>query len=164
MLLQRDARPVSGAERYTELSTANLIQRARVMVPDALNYLPDDPQPEKCDRCYLMTILNTLDPGSIDQLRIQAINRSKNQPAGNRENHIQLADEFRDIINNPLFPLGSLALLRQQYATAWHVSSQTSESTAEVRQLIVAFLRNWSRKTKKLLKQRNVLYLTKNCN
>ena len=94
------------AERYTELSVANLILRAQTMVPEALNYLPDLLDPAKLDKKFLMNIFNTLDPGSIEQLRVQAINRARNRQGDLGENHIQLAEEFRDIINNPLFPLG----------------------------------------------------------
>ena len=43
----------------------------------------------------------------MDQLRITAINRAKATPIGQREEMIELKAEFRDLINNPLFPLGT---------------------------------------------------------
>lgn len=51
--------------------------------------------------------MNTLDGGLIDRMRIEAINRAKtrNQPA-NANEMMELSQEFRNIITNPLFPLG----------------------------------------------------------
>ena len=52
-------------------------------------------------------IMNTLDVGLIDRMRVEAINRAKarNQPA-NANEMIELSQEFRNIITNPIFPLG----------------------------------------------------------
>jgi len=52
-------------------------------------------------------MMNSLDVGLIDRMRIEAINRAKtrNQPA-NANEMIELSQEFRNIINNPIFPLG----------------------------------------------------------
>lgn len=51
--------------------------------------------------------MNTLDTGLIDRMRVEAINRAKarNQPA-NANEMIELSQEFRNIITNPIFPLG----------------------------------------------------------
>jgi len=51
--------------------------------------------------------MNTLGNGIVDRLRVLAINRAKGTPQGNREEIIELKEEFRDLINNPIFPLGT---------------------------------------------------------
>lgn len=58
-----------------------------------------------------MQVMNSLEEGLISRLRTDAIQRAKNR--GNpEEEEIELAQEFSQIINNPLFPLsGSRRLL-----------------------------------------------------
>ena len=53
--------------------------------------------------------MNTLGNGIIERTRVLAIQRAKN--GGNRppeQEMIELKAEFREIINNPIFPLGEI--------------------------------------------------------
>lgn len=73
--------------------------------------------------------MNTLDNGLIDRMRVEAINRAKarNQPANANEN-IELANEFRNIINNPIFPLGKQEDdFRWSYEAPFEAHNQASE-------------------------------------
>ena len=104
MLLLPDVQFVDQAERFRELSVVSLLEHAHRELPQVLDYLPDNPEPDRICRKYLMNIMNTLDPGLISRLRTAAINRAKNQ--GNQgPEEIELSQEFQGIMNNPLFPL-----------------------------------------------------------
>ena len=104
MLLLSEARFVTQAERYPELSVTSLLQHVHMELPQALEYLPDDPTPETICRKFLMNIMNTLDDGLIFCLRTEAINRAKNRGNDGPE-EIELSQVFQGIINNPLFSL-----------------------------------------------------------
>ena len=54
--------------------------------------------------------MTTLSNGLVEVLRLEAIQRAKGAPNANQEEVIELKDEFRDILNNPIFPLSTMAL------------------------------------------------------
>jgi hypothetical protein len=102
-----------GLEKFHELTIANLLEVARAQVPQVFDYLPDNYIISRLSREYVMNVpvrltqvMNTLGQGIVEQLRITAINRAKASPTAQREEMIELKAEFRDLINNPLFPLG----------------------------------------------------------
>ena len=104
MLLLSEVCFVDQAERYQELSVANLLGHVHRELPQALEYLPDNPVPDRVCRKYIMNVMNTLDEGLISRLRMTAINRAKNQ-ANDGPEEIELSLEFQGIMNNLLFPL-----------------------------------------------------------
>ena len=56
MLRKNNVRQVVGAERYEELSIANLLAHVDMHQRDVLQYLPDNPAPNNIDRGYLMNV------------------------------------------------------------------------------------------------------------
>ena len=57
--------------------------------------------------------MNSLDPGVIERLRIQAIQAAQNQNGVNQDPRIEVAPEFAGILNDNLFPADSLSFTRQ---------------------------------------------------
>ena len=55
--------------------------------------------------------MNSLDAGSIDRMRVDAINRAKNRNRNQEDEILELKEEFRNIISNPIFPLGMSRLI-----------------------------------------------------
>ena len=55
--------------------------------------------------------MNSLDAGSIDRMRVDAINRAKNRNRNQEDEILELKEEFRNIISNPIFPLGMSTLI-----------------------------------------------------
>ena len=99
--------PVFSYERYSELTVESLLAYGHDNIDDFASYLPNNCMPSMCDRRYLMDLINTLRPHSIEQLRIAAINRSKgNSDNPNEARRIVLSEEFRQVFQNQLFPLG----------------------------------------------------------
>ena len=99
-------------ELYPELSIEQVHAFARQRIPDFDAYLPDEPTSAKIERRYLLDLVNSLIPNSMEDRRKEAIRRSK---AGNRPNdqdqlQILLAPEFRNLFTNPLIPLGRYIL------------------------------------------------------
>ena len=58
--------------------------------------------------------MNTLSGGLVEVLRLEALQRAKGTPHANREEMIELKEEFRDILNNPIFPLSTTALTQAE--------------------------------------------------
>ena len=115
----QNARIVVELERYSELTIERLMEYGEQNIINFNDYLPEDIQRPKICRQYLSTVslyykvINSLLPGSIERLRIDVIQRSKNRNINNnRDSRIELTQEFSTIISNPIFPLsGSKRLL-----------------------------------------------------
>lgn len=58
--------------------------------------------------------MNTLSNGLVEALRLEAIQRAKGAPNANQEEMIELKEEFRDILNNPIFPLSTATLTKAE--------------------------------------------------
>lgn len=111
---------VSGLERFTELTISSLMDFGLENVPNYEIYFPQDVPRSKLCREYVAHILNTLDPGCVDALRVEAINRSKlrNRAEDRGNQAIQLTQEFANILHNPIYPLvGNRRLLNSLSTT-----------------------------------------------
>ena len=109
---------VTVKERYSELKVETLMAHCVQHLPVVLEYLPADYEtPGKVCREYLLNLMNTLHEGMIEELRIEALTRAKNRH-NNRVETIELKDEFRDLLHNPLFPLSKQAVSRRKRKTA----------------------------------------------
>lgn len=108
LLPMSQVKPVGGVERFPELTLQKLIDFARENLPELFSYLPEPVEPHRLDRNFVLTLINSLNPGSINTMRIEALQRSRSGQSANTEQTIQLAAEYRNLLHSSLFPLSSL--------------------------------------------------------
>lgn len=138
LVKKADLIPVFTCERFPELTITNLLTFGRERIPDLDAYLPSDNAAdiERCkllnDRGYILSVVNTLAPHSIEELREQAINRAKGIDPGNQDDRrIRLLPEFEAIFTDPTFPLG-IDLLKDSWKSKVAVETRRTPSTPKL--------------------------------
>ena len=121
-----------GYELYPELSIDQVLAFARERIPNFDSYMPDNATNAMIDRKYLLDLVNSLIPNSMEDRHKEAIRRSK---AGGHQNgagqpQIVLAEEFQNIFSNRLIPLGSLKIIKEVLSACLQgCNSQISQET-----------------------------------
>ena len=93
------ARPIYGQEHFPELSIQALLALGRAQVPDFDRWLPDNVRPCDIERPYLMLLVNSLVPDSVETIRQQCLQRVRARQANQQGNQIRLAQQFQDLFN-----------------------------------------------------------------
>ena len=106
MVRLQDLRAIDHVESYEELSLNNLLDYASNNLPRLFDFLPQPYVIGKLSRGYVVNVMNSLEPGLVERLRVEAIQRAKARNREREDDDIVLSQEFQGILTNPLFPLG----------------------------------------------------------
>jgi len=116
--------PIRNDPRFAEFSIDNILKSIQTQ-NDILQYLPKYTEKQRPDRNYVLNVINTLRPGTIDEMMEAAYTQRQLDQDAKKPDEILVVPEFLNLFKDPKYGLGGNGKAASMLMASYKIKKRT---------------------------------------